>query len=92
MGRGTDMTKEVEFGFVVSRNDDGDISEEQMNRLLDKIIDVVESEGMGMGGGCMPLKDEEDTDEALEELGDMIEKQDGPIGSIQRAFGGSDKR
>jgi uncharacterized protein YggL (DUF469 family) len=49
------MSEEVEFSFVVQRADGGDISEEQMNRLLDSIIDVVEAEGMGMGGGCRPL-------------------------------------
>jgi hypothetical protein len=44
--------KEAEFWFVVSNDDDSDMTEDAMNDLLDAIIDLVEARKMLMGGGA----------------------------------------
>jgi hypothetical protein len=42
--------------MIFSKEDGGEISEELMDKLLDSIIDVLEAEGFGLGGGFHPCE------------------------------------
>ena len=52
--------EEVHFDFVVAKNNEEEISEEEMNNLMDAFIDVVEKLDMSLGGGCKEYVPEDD--------------------------------
>ena len=42
----------IHVDFVADKADDSDITEDELNAILDDIIGVVEAHGMLMGGGA----------------------------------------
>ena len=54
-----DMPPHIQARLYVFREDDGEIGEEQIERVFDKIIQAIESEGMCVGGSMgSPLSEE----------------------------------
>jgi hypothetical protein len=47
-------SKEWELKFVISSEDDSDISQKTINELMDSFIEAAESRGLLLGGGYGP--------------------------------------
>jgi len=50
-------SKEWDFSFVVCSNDGSDISQETMDEVMDKFIELIESKNLSLGGTYGPYVD-----------------------------------